>query len=293
MSCRIIGLAGRMRSGKGSLADICEKYGYKRLYFALPLKNICSKFLHVSIDELNRLKNEKIGIDVDFTNDAVDFFSEETDIPKEIVERVIKGRHVSSVRAMLQVIGTDLIRTFNMDWHVNKIRDMIEPNNKYVIEDIRFPNEKQLVEDLGGDNWFVVRPQINDVSHHISEESLKWQDFGDKVIVNNKSLEYLEMTWENFLLNYERSTEVRQKYIVDISLKGIDKWNGHVDEAFTLLDSLFISPYYFQYERKELDRNMIKSFEINERNQAVIEYGESFIIIANPLVIEDLKLILN
>lgn len=293
MSCRIIGLAGRMRSGKGSLADICEKYGYKRLYFALPLKNICSKFLHVSIDELNRLKNEKIGIDVDFTNDAVDFFSEETDIPKEIVEMVINGRHVSSVRDMLQVIGTDLIRTFNMDWHVNKIRDMIEPNNKYVIEDIRFPNEKQLVEDLGGDNWFVVRPQINDVSHHISEESLKWQDFGDKVIVNNKSLEYLEMTWENFLLNYERSMEVRQKYIVDISLKGIDKWNGHVDEAFTLLDSLFISPYYFQYERKELDRNMIKSFEINERNQAVIEYGESFIIIANPLVIEDLKLILN
>ena len=293
MSCRIIGLAGRMRSGKGSLADICEKYGYKRLYFALQLKNICSKFLHVSIDELNRLKNEKIGIDVDFTNDAVDFFSEETDIPKEIVERVIKGRHVSSVRDMLQVIGTDLIRTFNMDWYVNKIRDMIEPNNKYVIEDIRFPNEKQLVEDLGGDNWFVVRPQINDVSHHISEESLKWQDFGDKVIVNNKSLEYLEMTWENFLLNYERSMEVRQKYIVDISLKGIDKWNGHVDEAFTLLDSLFISPYYFQYERKELDRNMIKSFEINERNQAVIEYGESFIIIANPFVIEDLKLILN
>ena len=83
-----------------------------------------------------------------------------------------------------------------------------------------------MIEDMGGDNWFVVRPNIDNVSHHISEESLKWQDFGDKVIINNKSLEYLEMTWENFLLNYEKSNEVREKYIVDISLKGmgIIKW---------------------------------------------------------------------
>ena len=99
------------------------------------------------------------------------------------------------------------------------------------------------------------------------------------------------MTWENYLLNYERSNEGREKYIVDISLKGIDKWNSHIDEPFTLLDSLFISPYYFLYEKKELNKDLIKSFKINERNQAVIEYGDSVIIIANPLVIEDLKLI--
>lgn len=291
MSGRILGIAGRCRSGKGSLADICEKHGYKRLYFALPLKNMCADFLQISVDELNRLKNEKIELNVDLMDDAVDFFSNETDIQKETVEKVIKGKRIRDVRDMLQFIGTDLIRAYNMNWHVNKIRQMIEPDKKYVIEDIRFSNEKQMVEDMGGDNWFVVRPNIDNVSHHISEESLRWQDFGDKVIINNKSLEYLEMTWENFLLNYEKSNDVREKYIVDISLKGIDKWNSHIDEPFTLLDSLFISPYYFLYEKKELNKDLIKSFKINERNQAVIEYGDSVIIIANPLVIEDLKLI--
>ncbi len=46
-------------------------------------------------------------------------------------------------------------------------------------------------EELGGDIWFVVRPIINNISHHISEETLRWQDF-QNVIVNNHSLEYSE-----------------------------------------------------------------------------------------------------
>ena len=82
MTKNIIGFSGRMRSGKGVLADICEKQGYKKLYFALPLKEMCAKFLNVTIDELNRLKNEKIPINISLDDKSVDFFSNETDIPK-------------------------------------------------------------------------------------------------------------------------------------------------------------------------------------------------------------------
>lgn len=53
----IIGLCGRMRSGKTELANICIKYGYEKLYFALPLKQLCAKLLGMSIDELDKLKN--------------------------------------------------------------------------------------------------------------------------------------------------------------------------------------------------------------------------------------------
>ena len=60
-----------------------------------------------------------------------------------------------------------------MNWHINKIKEMINPDKKYVIEDVRFPNEKEMIEELGGENWFVVRPQLSNISHHISEESLK------------------------------------------------------------------------------------------------------------------------
>ena len=207
MTKNIIGFSGRMRSGKSTLADICEKQGYKKLYFALPLKEMCAKFLNVTIDELNRLKNEKIPINISLDDKSVDFFSNETDIPKEIVTKIFNQKTIHDVRELIQFIGTDLIRSFNMNWHVNKIRQMIKPNEKYVIEDVRFPNEKQMIEDIGGDTWFVIRPKLDNISHHISEESLKWQDFGDKVIINNKSLDYLEMTWENFLNNYKKSNK--------------------------------------------------------------------------------------
>ena len=62
MTKNIIGFSGRMRSGKSALADICEKQGYKKLYFALPLKEMCAKFLNVTIDELNRLKTKKFQL---------------------------------------------------------------------------------------------------------------------------------------------------------------------------------------------------------------------------------------
>ena len=60
----IIGLAGRMRSGKTELAKICERFGYERLYFALPLKRLCADLLDISLDELNRAKAEKYDIGV-------------------------------------------------------------------------------------------------------------------------------------------------------------------------------------------------------------------------------------
>ena len=60
----VIGFAGRMRSGKTELAKICEANGYQKLYFALPLKQLCADILDISIDELNRAKNEGIPIQI-------------------------------------------------------------------------------------------------------------------------------------------------------------------------------------------------------------------------------------
>ena len=54
----IIGFAGRMRSGKTELAKICEDAGFEKLYFALPLKQLCADLMDISIDELNKWKNK-------------------------------------------------------------------------------------------------------------------------------------------------------------------------------------------------------------------------------------------
>ena len=143
----VIGFAGRMRSGKTELAKICEANGYQKLYFALPLKQLCADILDISIDELNRAKNEGIPIKITIGEDVCQILSEETDIPLETTKELCNGKYIETVRDMLQFIGTDYIRKYNKDWHVNKIREMIDENTNYVIDDVRFPNEKKMIED--------------------------------------------------------------------------------------------------------------------------------------------------
>lgn len=288
MSGKIIGLAGRMRSGKSTLADICVKYGYKKIYFAEPLKEICADFLDISLSELNRIKNENIPIDITLNKTAVDFFSTETDIPIETVDNVINGKLIHNVRELLQFIGTDLIRSFNMNWHLNKLKGKLNKNEKYVIEDLRFPNEKAFIEDNGGDTWYIVRPNIDEVSHHPSEESLQWQDFGDKVIINNKSLSYLSMNWENFISNYDKSNKLREELMVDISLNEFKNKFDKNNESFTMLDSLFIYRYFFTYKKINLKKENITSFNMNDKCLS-IDYNDYYFIIDNPLMIEDFK----
>ena len=52
----LIGFAGRMRSGKGELSAICERYGYQRLTFAYPLKSLCAELLGITLEEEDKLK---------------------------------------------------------------------------------------------------------------------------------------------------------------------------------------------------------------------------------------------
>lgn len=293
MEDKIIGFAGRLRSGKSTLADICVEHGYKKLYFALPLKNICASFLNVSVEELNKLKNDNENINLKINEEGVKFFAKETDIPFDIVNSVIGEKEIKTVRDLLQVIGTDLIRSYNMNWHIDRLKKMMSPNEKYVFDDVRFPNEKQMIEDMGGTVWFVIKPNmIENVSHHISEESLVWKDFGDQIIINDKSKEYLKFLWENFISNYSKSMEAREKCIIDLSLN--NKSKGKNDYPFTLLNSLFIYTSYFQYKKLNFQEDKIKHISINKDGFITITYNdEVYMVVENPFNIEDLKFFLK
>ena len=126
--------------------------------------------------------------------------------PLEIVKEKCEEKIFRNTRELLQFIGTDLIREYCNDWHVNKVKEMIlnESNQNFVIDDVRFPNERKMIEELGGTLWFIVRPNFNTVSNHISETALKWQEF-DNIIINNKSLEFLKYNWNMFFeQNYKQ-----------------------------------------------------------------------------------------
>lgn len=281
----IIGFAGRCRSGKSELAKICENYGYERLSFAIPLKQLCADILDISIDELNRAKNEGIPIQITIGEDVCQILSEETDIPLEATKELCNGKYIETVRDMLQFIGTDYIRKYNKDWHVNKLKEMIDVNKDYVFDDVRFPNEKKFINDLGGDCWFISRTTLDNISNHESETSLTWQQCFNKIIINDKSLQYLLLKWETFMQNYGTSRSIRDREferILEIPSENI--------KEMSMLDWLFISNSLFTYTPREFDKEKIEKAVMNDDKTVTITYKNGMLeFIDNQLVIEDLK----
>lgn len=285
----LIGFAGRCYSGKSELAKICEEYGYKIMSFGYPLKKLISDLLSVSIEDINRLK--KVDSEYFFKDMDMMFISKETEIPYEYVKEVIENKTFKNTREIMQFIGTDLIRKYNNDWHVNRIKSMLEPNEKYVFDDVRFPNERKMIEDLGGNCWFIVRPKLDCISNHESETSLRWQEF-DNVLVNDKDLGTLQLNWKILMdIGHDSVIEERENIINQLycNKELINEINNSKD-SFVLLDTMFISKYEFMYNSKYIFKpNDMTNIEIDGEKLIVHFMEQDSHIVSNPLEIEDLK----
>lgn len=285
----VLGLAGRMRSGKTELAKVCENYGYEKLYFALPLKRLCAELLDISIDELNRLKADREEIGVMISEDLCRIISEETDIPLDIVKRTCEGVVIKDVRHMLQFIGTDLIRKYNTNWHVDRIREMIDRNKNYVIDDVRFPNEKALIEELGGDCWFVIRTTLDNISNHESETSITWNDCWNKVIINDTTLPNLLFKWETFIGNYEQSCAIRDKEFNRI----LEDGSQNDITPLSMYDMMLLHKALFEYAPKIFEKEDINKISMNGDNTVFITFNDgSMEVLDNALNIEDIKILI-
>lgn len=186
MEKNLIGFAGRKRSGKGVLSNYLVSLGYEKLSFATPLKTLCCEILDLpGIDELNKEKDN--GTHIDFSIEkALDILERYFKLTREM-EKGLEG--INTVRALLQYVGTDIIRTIYPQWHVEMLKKMINPEKKIVIDDVRFPNEKEMIKEMGGEVYFVMRPGMREISNHPSETSLGWTDFGILELLVNDGTE--------------------------------------------------------------------------------------------------------
>lgn len=282
----IIGFCGRMRSGKTTLADICERdFGFTKLSFATPLKQLCSNLMGVTLDELNKLKNDNTEINLTFTEDMIHMLSEEVGIPVLATRSLVNGKTMANVRDLLQFVGTDIIRLFDNDWHVNKIHEMIQEGKNYVIDDVRFPNEKEMVESLGGICWFLTRPHLRDVSNHVSEESIVWRDCWPNIIINDTDLETLKARWSAFMEEYEKSVQFRNSLYHSIILDEPNKFN----EMSEVCQAYFIHKNMLSQREVKLHSDII-SFGASSTGVFTVttKDGNKFET-KNALEIEDLK----
>lgn len=284
----IIAFSGRIGSGKSELAKICQNKGFEKLYFALPLKQLVANLIHVGIEDINPLKN--VEKKYKFTKKDYIYLANETNIPFETIRDEMKNVKLNTVRQLLQFIGTDLIRKYNPNWHVNKIKTMIDKNKNYVFDDVRFPNELKLIKELGGDCWFIIRPTINNVSNHISEISLTWKDFDDKVIINDGNLEKFIYKWTVFFENYDKALKIRDKYTTSNTFKKI---LYNIFEPLSAADMLEISTEFYSYKPRTFNKENIQNITQDNNNVVTITYKDNTKeLVKNAINIEDMKLIL-
>ena len=193
----IIALAGRKECGKSELAKIAEKAGFCRISFATALKRLIANLIGIEVEELDAYKN--VVKDYNFGEPEYQFISKETGIPIESIRKEMGKVKLTTVRQMMQFIGTDIIRKFYPGWHIIKTLSNLDKDKNYIVDDLRFPNEKEALEKMGAMCFYIMRPMVANVSNHVSETSLGWRDF-KKHIVTGSRFRQTRYAWAYYLL---------------------------------------------------------------------------------------------
>jgi len=208
MKRKLIGFAGRKRSGKSCLSKmLVEEENAIIITIADYLKYLCCDLMNLSYEELNYKKDNGYTFDVVPDERWFKIIDKKTKIGIENIRKELQNVHITTIRQLLQVVGTDVIRKYKENWHVQKMIEEIEsyPEDKLiVVDDVRFPNEREAILNLSGDVFFIVRPNVLDVSNHSSETALKWQNFDKRHIILNDNITE-EKFKIDFLIHYRNN----------------------------------------------------------------------------------------
>jgi len=194
----IIALGGRKHSGKTEFTKVAKEFGFIRVSMADPLKRYTAKLFDWPIDDMySQERKEELLLN------PVKFGKEEClklrsivgcdDIPLPLIDTIIKTK-----RYALQFLGSEVLRSYNKDFHIKKMIESLPNEGKFVCDDIRFMNE---LDALKKEDCFTVhigRPYYFDYSNHISEISLNRNDF-EYHIVNDGTLNKLNKKCRSIL----------------------------------------------------------------------------------------------
>ena len=172
----LIGIAGRARSGKDTVANfIVAAIGGYRYSFADPIRAMLVP----------------LGVDM---SDPYWQARKEEPIPALGV----------SPRRMMQTLGTEWGRQLiNPDlWLIMAHQRLLQNGPGMVISDVRFDNEAAWIRKHGGRIIHVIRPDTKAVEAHASEDGIEIQDT-DARLFNSGTLEELQLSVRELLRVYD------------------------------------------------------------------------------------------
>lgn len=177
---KIVALTGAAGSGKSTVADyLVEHYGYQRVKFADPLKNM-----------LRAIGLGDESIEGGLKNSPLEWLNNRTP------------------RYLMQTLGTEwgrqmICRDIWVSIWRNKVECWLndEPRTRIVADDCRFANEAEAVTQLGGRILTVHRPGGALLMDHASEAGIKGYDL--PVVVNDGDIYQLRQRVLHELLRHK------------------------------------------------------------------------------------------
>lgn len=175
----VIGLVGRMKSGKSTAADVLVSHlGFVEKYFAEPLKTTIAYLFRMSREQL-------------YSQEGKEKWDE---------------RYDASPRIVMQWFGQTVRDRFPGVWEMRLKEAVLEDRTgrPIVVSDIRYDAEAEAVRELGGTVIKIVRPEQLTLGQKIKQlfDRRRWhksergirKDLVDIVIVNDGTLSDLKRT---------------------------------------------------------------------------------------------------
>ena len=176
----ILGLSGKALSGKDTVADyLIERHNFPyKTGFAYNLKISCMRLFGLTEDQVFSQEGKSSVFSVPLITTYDDIYNilgwmrktHDISIHDKDYNKLI-GKKLYSPRDILQFVGTEVMRFYASDYHMEVIFRSVKNTDSVIITDVRFPNESQAVLDNGGKIVRILRPDSLRSKHGIILDS--------------------------------------------------------------------------------------------------------------------------